>query len=46
MLKYGKIHFTCFASGKVIMTGIRNLKDVLGVLQSLEVFTYKSVFTN
>jgi len=43
MLNKGKIHFTCFHTGKVVITGIKSLKDLDSVvyptIKTLETFT-------
>lgn len=36
--KYGT-HFTCFPSGKVIMTGVKNMGRIYEILGELELFT-------
>lgn len=39
MIRSNRIHYTCFSSGKVIITGVRNLNLLTVVLCSLELFT-------
>jgi TATA-box binding protein (TBP) (component of TFIID and TFIIIB) len=39
MLRQGCTNFTCFHSGKVIMTGVKKLKSLFKMLIDLEMFT-------
>jgi TATA-box binding protein (TBP) (component of TFIID and TFIIIB) len=39
MFKIEKIHFTCFRSGSVIITGVKNIEDVYPFLIMLELYT-------
>jgi TATA-box binding protein (TBP) (component of TFIID and TFIIIB) len=39
MFRRKSVHFTCFASGKVIMTGVKKLSSTFTVLAELEMFT-------
>jgi TATA-box binding protein (TBP) (component of TFIID and TFIIIB) len=39
MVKKKYAHFTCFLSGKIIMTGVKSLKKVFNLLMNLELFT-------
>lgn len=36
--KYGT-HFTCFPSGKIIMTGVKNMRIIYEILGELQLFT-------
>ena len=39
MLKRGKLHFNCFHTGKVVITGIKNVDAIYPVLLELELCT-------
>jgi TATA-box binding protein (TBP) (component of TFIID and TFIIIB) len=39
MFRKDGVNFTCFHSGKVIMTGVKKLKYLLEMLMELEMFT-------
>jgi len=39
MLKRGKVHYNCFHTGKVVITGIRNINVVYPTLLELELCT-------
>lgn len=39
MLKRGRLHFNCFHTGKVVITGIKNLDDIYPILLELELCT-------
>jgi len=39
MLKRGKVHYNCFQSGKIVITGVHNVERVYGTLLELELCT-------
>jgi TATA-box binding protein (TBP) (component of TFIID and TFIIIB) len=39
MLKQEGMHFTCFPSGKIVITGVKVLKKTTSLLWDLELFT-------
>ena len=39
LIRRGRTNFTCFRSGKVIMTGVKKLCRVIDLLSELEMFT-------
>ena len=39
MFRRRTVHFTCFATGKVVMTGVKKLSSIFTVLAELELFT-------
>ena len=39
MLKKGNTNFTCFSSGKVVITGVKKIKPLTTLLMDLEMFT-------
>jgi transcription initiation factor TFIID TATA-box-binding protein len=39
MFRKGKTHFTCFPSGKVVMTGVKAWQKIFSTLMTLELFT-------
>ncbi len=39
MLKRGRVHYNCFQSGKVVMTGVRNVQSLYPTILELELCT-------
>ena len=40
MFKEGSAHFTCFQTGKIIITGVKQLESLYPMLMSIELFVY------
>ena len=39
MLKRGRVHYNCFQSGKVVMTGVRSVQNLYATILELELCT-------